>query len=77
MYVLRLHVLRLLFVVLLGYHCKFLLKPKGKIRKPKQKPQNKNQNQNTIFIGTCIGDSSEKDVIQMYITTSTYIVRLR
>lgn len=72
MYVLRLHVLRLLFGVILGNHCKFLLKPKGKIRKPKQKPQNKNRNQNTIFIGTCIGDSSEKDVIQMYTTRSTY-----
>lgn len=72
MYVLRLHVLRLLFGVILGNHCKFLLKPKGKIRKPKQKPQNKNKAQNTIFISTCIGDSSEKDVIQMYITTSTY-----
>lgn len=70
MCVLRLHVLRLLFGS--PFRMSLQVSTKKKNPKPRQKPQNKNQNQNTIYIGTCIGDNSEKDVIQMYITTSTY-----
>lgn len=72
MYVLRLHVLRLLFGSPFRMSLQVSTETKRKNPKPKQKPQNINQNQNTRYIGTCIGDSSEKDVIQMYITTSTY-----